>query len=198
MVPDKYRDQKIKDSHGVTICEAYKDYTPPAHIDRTVERLLGGVPPKYLAGLATVVLTNSGKLSHDQRKGKTKSRGRKVPMVECRGFYYHELQGEPAWIKLLLDNIFKAWPRWLVRIHFFRSLAIAQTLYHELGHHIHRTQVPMHKEPEKVAEDWGIWLSRYYIRKHYWYLVPMFFVLSFLLRPVWKHEKSGRGGQVVN
>ncbi len=39
----------MKDAHGVKIREAYRDYAPPAYAYETVERLLGGIPSKYLA-----------------------------------------------------------------------------------------------------------------------------------------------------
>ena len=42
----------------VDIIEFYKDYSPPISFKRSAERLLRTVPPKYLVGLATVVLTN--------------------------------------------------------------------------------------------------------------------------------------------
>ena len=171
-------------SHGVVIREVYKDYSPPARASRAVDRLLNGIPKKRLAGLKTVVITNSAGLSHDQRKGKTKARGRKVPVARCGGFYHEKWRGEPAWIQLLLDNILEGVPKRMLRIPLLRDVPLTEALFHELGHHIHKTQAPQHKEPEDVADDWKKRLSRQYLRRRYWYLMPLFFVLRFVLKPV--------------
>ncbi len=174
----------MKKSHSVIISEAYKDWSPPAYATKTINRLLNGIPKDRLAGLKSVVITNSASLSHDRRKGKTKARGRKVSTVQCRGFYYEKWQGQPAWIKLLLDNMLEPWPAWTLYIPFLRDLVFSDTLFHELGHHIHKTQAPQHKEREDVADDWQKKLSRHYFRRRYWYLRPLCFVLGLLLKPL--------------
>ena len=192
----------MKESHGVIIREAYKDYTPPVRAQQTVDRLLNGIPQKRLAGLKTVVLTNSSNLSHGERKGKTKARGRKVPMARCGGFYHEKWQGKPAWIQLLLDITLEPWPKWTLRIPFLRDLALSNPLFHELGHHIHKTQSPQHKEREDVAEDWRKKLSRHYFRRHYWYLMPFFFVLRLVLKPIYwimkKREKANNEVEAIH
>lgn len=184
----------MKKSHGVIIREAYKDYSPPIRTQRTVDLLLNGIPKKRLNGLHTIVITNSANLSHDTRRGKIKSQGRKVHIVHSNGFYYGKRLGDPAWIQLLLDNILEPWPKCVLRIPFMRDLAVSDTLFHELGHHIHTTQEPQHKEPEGVADTWRKRLQGYYFRRRYWYLMPLFAVLWVILRPIYwiikKHKKK--------
>ena len=188
----------MKESHGVIIREAYKDWSPPVRAAQTVDRLLNGIPRKRLADLKTIVLTNSANLPHDERKGKTKARGRKVPMVRCGGFYHEKWKDQPAWVQLLLDNILEPWPKWTLRVPFLRDLAFSEPLFHELGHHIHKTQVPQHKEREDVADIWRKKLSRYYFRRHYWYLMPLLFVLRLLLKPLyWMMERKKKANQAL-
>jgi len=43
------------------IAESYRDFEPPPHFKRNVETLLRYVPPKYLIGLTTIVLTNENR-----------------------------------------------------------------------------------------------------------------------------------------
>jgi len=172
----------MKQHHNITIREAYKDYTPPVPAAEIVDRLLSGLPPKRLIGLKTVVLTNAAGLSHDERRAKTWSRKRKVRIRECRGLYHQEWKNEPAWIELFVDSILQIWPRATLRIPLLRDLAFSDVLFHELGHHIHKTQAPEYKEREDVAEDWERRLDRYYYRRKYWYLAPLFLVLWVIVR----------------
>jgi len=168
--------------HHIEVREAFRDYTPPVSPRRAVDRLLGKLPEKYLAGLKTIVLTNAGGLNYDRRRWKTWSRKRKVAVVECRGLYHERWKNEPAWIEIFVDNALSFWPRWLLWIPLFRDLAFADALFHELGHHIHRVLAPEHKEREDVAEKWSKRLSRHYVRRRYWYLMPLLFVLSIITR----------------
>jgi hypothetical protein len=54
-----------------------------------------------------------------------------------------------------------------------KDVAFARVLYHELGHHIHTTLQPEHGEREDVAEEWGRKLTRSFVRRKYWYLLPL-------------------------
>jgi len=152
------------------------------YAQRTVSRLLCGIPGKYVSGIKTVVLTNAGGLSHDRRKQKTLSRKRKVLIRESRGLYHQKWQNEPAWIEVFVDNICQGWPSWLLRIPFLLDLAFADMVFHELGHHIQKTQVPEFKEREDVADKWSKRLSRHYFWRRYWYLMPLLFGLAFILK----------------
>ncbi|MCP4109664.1 MAG: hypothetical protein GY749_29775 [Desulfobacteraceae bacterium] len=63
-----------------------------------------------------------------------------------------------------------------------RDFKVSKTLYHEIGHHIHRTRVPEYKEPEDVANIWGYRLMRHYFYRKYWYQFPFVWILLTLHR----------------
>ena len=172
-----------ENTHVVTIEEVYKNYSPPVSAKRTVSRLLSGIPNKYLAGLRTVVLADAGGLGHNRRRRKTRSRKRKVAVRECGGLYHRKSQNKPAWIEIFVDNLLAEWPTWVLWIPICRDLAFSEVLFHELGHHIHRTQAPEYKEREDVADKWRIKLNGYYIKRRYWYLVPLLYLIARALRP---------------
>jgi len=48
-----------------------------------------------------------------------------------------------------------------------------QVLFHEIGHHIHRTVRPEHNEKEDVADKWAGKLNGNFVRKKYWYAIPV-------------------------
>jgi len=163
--------KQMNEIQDIIVREAYKDYQPYIKVRKVVERLVAAVPAKHLCGIKTVLLTNSGNLNHDQRRGKTWSRRKNVQIRECFGLYHRKTAQSEAWIEIFVDNILAAWPRPLHYIHFLCDLFFATTLYHEIGHHIHTTQRPEHKESEDVADEWQNKLSRPYFRRRYWYLI---------------------------
>ena len=59
---------------------------------------------------------------------------------------------------------------------------MAEVLYHEIGHHLHRTVAREHEETENVAEKWRRRLSRYYLRRKYWYFIPVAYLTRRLYR----------------
>ena len=64
----------------------------------------------------------------------------------------------------------------------FKTYAIGETLYHEIGHHIHEMQEPGFRgRKEEIADEWGDKLMRTFLRQRYWYLAP----IRILLRPFW-------------
>jgi hypothetical protein len=162
-----------RDSQRIQVIENYKDFTPPAWVSKAVSRLLDGIPPQYLSGLRTITLSNTGGFNHRLKRQKAWSRKRKVPIRECRGFYSRKWKGKPAQIELFVDKIIVGWPALFLKIPYFQEYAISDTLYHELGHHIHRTSAPEYKEREDVAEDWRKRLVRLYFPRRYWYLKPL-------------------------
>jgi hypothetical protein len=54
-----------------------------------------------------------------------------------------------------------------------REVTFGAVLFHEVGHHIHRTIRPEHKEKEDVADLWAKRLIGNFIRKKYWYALPV-------------------------
>jgi hypothetical protein len=174
---------------GVEIQECYRDFTPPAWVRKTVNRIIYRTAPHYLAGLGAVVLTNSGVLNHAERRQKTISRKRKVPIRECRGLYYQKWQGQPAIIQLFVDNIVSSWPAPVIKWRLFRDILLVEVFYHELGHHIHKTSAPEYKEREDVADHWAKKLSRLYLRRQYWYLTPFIAAVSKVLQSAQKLKR---------
>ena len=157
--------------HHLEITEAYRTYTPPEWFRPTVERILGGIPPKYLAGVRTLVLTDAGGMNHNRRRAKTLSRRKKVRIVETLGLYHRQWKGEPAWIELFADNIVPYCPStWW---QFTRDITVGRTLAHEVGHHIHATQAPEYREREDVAEKWEGRLLFPFLMRRYWYFFPL-------------------------
>jgi hypothetical protein len=155
-------------------------YVPQFDVVATVEKMLDSVPPKFLSGLGETVLTNTASLPRKLRRSITKSRGRKVHQAECGGLYFKEWNGRPAWIKIFVDNTLSHWHIWFWNRHFFtRDIPLGRILFHEIGHHIHATLRPEHREREDVADDWRDKLQRNYVGSRY----PWLRFVSRLLRP---------------
>ncbi|MFZ0733635.1 MAG: hypothetical protein WAM79_15030 [Candidatus Sulfotelmatobacter sp.] len=167
---------------AVEIKEAYRDYKPPIPAAKIVHDLLQFVPAKYLIGLDCVVLSNLSGQPRRKRLGKTTSRGRRVAQLRVAGLYHQRWKGQPPWIELYMDQILRRFPRWALWIPLINRLAIGRTLYHEVGHHIHYTVRPEYREEEDVADDWGKRLSRRFLRRRYFYLVPIAKIISLFWR----------------
>jgi hypothetical protein len=181
-------------THQIEIKEAYAGYTAPIQVRKAVERLLKWVPASYLAGLRTVVLRNSTSMSHNRRRGTTWSRGKKVRIQKCRGLYHQKWHGEPAWIEVFVDNVMDECPRWLLRCsRFVADRAMGEVLFHEIGHHVHKTQDPSHKEREDIADKWMGRLLGGYLRRKYWYLRPVILLMRVVLAPFRWHIRRKYG-----
>ena len=138
----------------------------------------------YCRGLDCIVLDNFSGLSRTQRMGSHVARKRKVPRSQALGFYCREWKGTPASIVLHVDKIVESArkSRLPLGVPFLRDFWFGLVLYHELGHHIHRTVKPEYREREDVADNWAKRLSANYLRKRYWYLMP-------IVVPLWKTYK---------
>jgi len=143
------------DSPLPDIVENYHEFEAPANFKRMVRDLLKDVPKEYLTGLRTIVLTNQVALARDKRRQKIWSRRRKYRLAESRGLYYAATQSAPATVWLFVDNILSNQPSWICRAPLLGYDALAATLYHEIGHHIHAVCRPAHKEREDVADEWA-------------------------------------------
>src|SRR5712692_2308397 len=93
------------------IIEAYRNYVPSCNVKRIVKTLLRYVPPEYLLGLRSIVLTNSSGLSRNRRRRKTWSRHHKVRIAESLGNYTHATRDLAASIHILVDNVVDSFPR---------------------------------------------------------------------------------------
>src|SRR5690349_3072024 len=133
------------DKSPIVIIEAYKDYRPPAWVKGAVEKLLSTMPPKYLAGLASVVLTNSQGQSRRERRRRLISRGRRFPSTLLLAFYSPASRRKRPHIQIYVDRVLR-YPRWFALFPPLREAWIGVTLFHELGHHVHYTQRPEHRD----------------------------------------------------
>ena len=157
----------------IPIRENYKEYAPPKYVQFTITKLLVNLPPRYLSGLGCVVLTNRTAIG----KGKTKVKGRKDLRKDFLGFYHPKSNQGQAWIEIIVDNIVASFPagavpRLLWRVLLMRELKFAETLFHEIGHHLDYTIGAPARSGEPAAKAWEKRLFGLYVRKRYWYLVP--------------------------
>ncbi len=81
-----------------------------------------------------------------------------------------------------MDKIIASLERWAIPIPSLRHVAFGHVLFHELGHHIHSTIRPEHTEKEDVADTWAAKLNLNFIRKTYWYGVPVLKIYMFMRR----------------
>jgi hypothetical protein len=147
--------------------------------------MVDSISEKYLTGLKEIVLTNSSGLSRNRRRAVTKSRKRKVRQAEARGLYHPAWQGKGAWIEIFVDNTLKDWEKGLwLWIPFIREGRIGDVLFHELGHHIHFTTRPEHREREDVADVWKVRLEREYHRSRYRWMRGPLRLLRPLIKPI--------------
>jgi hypothetical protein len=175
---------------GPRIVVAYQNYKPPFDSEKVICNMLSVVPANYLRGLHSVVLTNVQALPHKSRVRKGSGR-RRVPLSEALGYYTQAWKGEPTRVTLLIDNLEKRWGRAWLRFGIIRDIIVAEVLYHELGHHIHRLHIPEFEGSENVAEKWSKKLRVKFLRVHYWYLIPVISPLAKLYR--WYKPTKGAG-----
>ena len=163
----------MSDTKKFEIKEACRAYNPPVNAARIVEQLLNLVPTEYLRGLDCIVLTNLSGQPRRRRLGKVTRRGRRMARSQVAGLYHPKWKGQLPWIELYVDQILRSMPRWTLRLPFLKDFALAHTLYHELGHHVHLTIRPEYREEEDVADEWGRKFTRNFIRRRHWYLIPV-------------------------
>jgi len=164
------------------LIEAFQGYSPSFEVAKAIRRMLRDVPPEFLHGLNSIVLTNVAALGQKERDRKTRGRGRRLGLGEAVGYYSKAWKGEPARITILVDNFEKQWKRPLLRVEFIRNLVFSSLLFHELGHHIHQIHRPEYERRENVADKWSMKLSNRYLRSRYWYLMPLIVPISLLFK----------------
>jgi hypothetical protein len=175
-------------------CYSVKPFFNPK---ASIERLLAGIPKEYISGLATVVLRDSDSLNHDRRRAKVFRLGKKVRIRECMGLYHEKQKGEPAWIEVFIDNVLpsnKNNPvvKLLMKLSIIQDVIISKALYHEIGHHIHKTRSPEYGEREQIADQWGKKLeASYFIHKYPYLIMPLLVILwPFLkIKKRFRHKK---------
>lgn len=165
---EEHRGSVLAHTQSPRVIADFSGYTPPFDPVPIIERMLASVPTKYLVGLKEVVLTNASDLTRKRRRAVTKSRKRKVRIVEARGLYHQAWQGKQAWIEIFVDNSLRGWEQgfWL-KIPVIREGRLSEVLFHEIGHHIHFTACPEHREKEDVADVWKVRLEHNYSRRRF-------------------------------
>jgi hypothetical protein len=159
----------------VKIVEDYYNYSPPVHVYGSLQLLLRYVPAEHLRGLRQITLTNSEQLQ-SQMKGKITSEKRRLRPADCLGLY------GGGHIRLIMDRILEPYPEVFLLVPIFKTYAIGETLYHEIGHHIHHQQEPGFRDrKEEIADEWGDKLMRTFLKQRYRYLAG----IRILLRPLW-------------
>lgn len=177
----------------VEIVRSYANYTPPVDAAAATRFLLRHTPRNCLVGLKRIVLTNASALSRDQRRQTNWADKRQYRLGEVRAVYHPPSQGQPAWIEVFVDNVLRGWPRWfLCCVPMIRHMVFAETVYHEIGHHIHWTIHPEYAEREAAANKWARRLTTYFARRRYWYLLPVALVLTILFRAVKEFAEKPR------
>lgn len=181
-------------SGQVPVRESYTGYRAPPDTVRRIERLQRYVPPKYLGGLGEVLLTNSGG-SRAMRRTKTKSRNRTIRQADAMGLYHRPWNGIPACIVVHVDKheVYRRKWGFFGRFQLTRDYLYGLTLFHELGHHIHTTTSPEYRQREDVADRWQNKLMRSFLRRKYWYLIPVVSCVRLLGRyKAWRTPRRSR------
>jgi hypothetical protein len=173
---------------NVQVVDRCTTYPLPARFQKTVERLLLGVSPKYLAGLQSVVLRDSGNLTRHEKKKRER-----LPGMVLLGTYYHRTRTTAPQIHLFVDKILRTWPAWLLRISLIRELVMARPLFHELGHHIQAEIVPEYREREGAAVAWSRKLGREYLESSHRLFLPIFKILKYVAKVVKRRQRDARG-----
>jgi hypothetical protein len=157
----------------IDLIEDYREWSPPIGIRPIVEALVQSVPEKYLTGLKCIILTNTRAFNRSLRRKKVKHRGRKRSRVEANGIYQPAWPGHQAFIQLYVDNILAQYPTSWLRISCLRQLLFAETVFHEVGHHVHATKVREFGSAEDVADEWAQRLTARYFGRKYWYVLKL-------------------------
>jgi hypothetical protein len=174
-------------SANVKVVEQYLNYAPPVDVYSSVRLLLRYVPEQHLVGLHTVVLTNSETV-RKQIRGKITSEKRRFRPADCNGLY------SKGRILLLIDQIFANYPELFLLLPQFKAYVIGETLYHEIGHHIHRLDEPGYRsKKEDVADQWKEKLLQVFLVQRYWYLAKLVRAYAALLHPIVLRLKRSGG-----
>lgn len=173
----------------VQIETAYDAYTPLVDYVTLIKGMLAFVPPACLDGIERIELRAGSSGNRAYRRKKSRSRGQKHLRQESLGLYYPRRQTCAAYIVVHVDNHDKHRDNF-PRIPFLKRFAcesrVAETLYHEIGHHIHLAKQRTYRNEENVADDWANFYTRRYVRSRFWWLrvvlFPYFMMYSLIER----------------
>jgi len=160
---------------------SFRSYVPPGGLVKSVHKLLSIIRPDRIRAIEAVILTDSDSIG----RGRTQRvRGRKYDRRDCRGFYHPAGQHNTAWIEIVVDNVLAGVPPLAQAIPLVRELLLADTVYHEVGHHLQQTYGAA--AGEGVAEKWARRTGQRFLRKHYRWL----FVLTWPIVMVYRLTTS--------
>ena len=158
--------------------KAYGTYVPRVDYPTLVRRMLAVVPDACLDGIEKIDLRAGTKGNRAHRRAKHRSRGKKYLNKESLGLYYPRAQSKAPYIVLHVDNLDNQYEYSVPILGRIMSESdIAETLFHEIGHHIHLTKHRENRERENVADNWADFYRIRYMRKQFWWL-------RVLLRPI--------------
>lgn len=172
----------VRAMQSVEIVTRYRDYTPYVDVTRSVRYLVDSVPAQFLVALREIVLTNTMAPSRHRRRRRVWSREVKRQASDARGLYHRASPGKAASIELFVDRVLEGLPRVVQLVPFVRDILLAKVLFHELGHHIHRTLSRQAGEAEDIAEEWARKMMARYVRRRYWYAIPLILLTGFVSR----------------
>lgn len=108
---------------------------------KIVNDLLKGIPPEHVAGIAYVTVSGDRPLDDDD---------------EVLGQYFERYESEPAVIVLYLETMKREAPALFRLFPITWKILLAQTLFHEIGHHYQRFSHGIAKtRQEDHAENYG-------------------------------------------
>jgi hypothetical protein len=116
---------------------------------------------------------NLGGFSRKDRVGRVWSRKRRVDKSYILGRYHPRSRNSQPYIELRVDKIIEGLKGKFLWFPFLREIVFGHVLFHEIGHHIHYTSRPEYREKEDVADNWAATLNTIFIRKTYWYALPI-------------------------
>lgn len=111
-----------------------------------VRALLAHVPPEHLGGISGITVSGDRPLDDED---------------DVLGQYYEKFENDPAVIVLYLETMRREVPRLLLQFPITWKILLAQTLFHEIGHHYQRFSHGIAKQrQEDHAEAYGMRLTR--------------------------------------
>jgi hypothetical protein len=134
-----------------------------------------------MAGIRRVVLRRYDELPARDRRRAHRMLGR----------YHHDSGADDAWIELFVDVICDGYTTFWLRRKWLQRILFARVLFHEVGHHIHKTKKPEHAARETTADAWAEILTRKFLKRRYWYFAPLAWISRNLIRLLRDRRASG-------
>jgi hypothetical protein len=164
---------------SLPIQEFYKS-APPVNAKGVVENLLLAVPSEYLTGLECIILCDvpSFKEHYGQEEKISDAR-----YIRCRN-------GTNPVIEICVDKLVEGYEGFPLKLSIVRDFLLSEVLYHEIGHHIHRTS-KNNIGSEAEAEKWRkIFQERYLLKRHWLILIPLLIFSKLFKRRISKWRQS--------